>query len=208
MFLSQEVSQKFVSAVDQVIDSDLDKSSSWVDNSLPVSNEKNCEDGNGLPNDHNEVACQNVQTDMLEASETCNDLDNKGLMNNAPSLSEPALPDHTGPRGSKRPNEIEELKVDNKKSRTVIIDSDDETHSVKENSHPNATNLDPDSNSKENIGEPGADSIPLRSQNEKFDCTACSKLAIEVHQHPLLKVIICRDCKSLMEHKMQMKVWP
>lgn len=201
----QEVSQKFVSAVDQVIESNLDKSSSWVDNSNPVSNEKNCEDGNGLPNNHNEVACQNVQTDMLDASETCNDLDNKGPMNNAPSLFEPALPDHTGPRGSKRPNEIEELKVDNKKSRTVIIDSDDETHSVKENSHPNATNLDPDSNSKENIGEPGADSIPLQSQNEKFDCTACSKLAVEVHQHPLLKVIICRDCKSLMEYKMQMK---
>jgi hypothetical protein len=108
------------------------------DNSNPVSNGKTCEDGNGLPNNHNEVACQNVKTDMLEASETCNDLDNKGPMSNAPSFSEPALADSTEPRGSKRPNESEELNDNNKKSRTVIIDSDGETHSVKDNSLPNA----------------------------------------------------------------------
>ncbi|GMY20566.1 protein CHROMATIN REMODELING 20, partial [Fagus crenata] len=201
----QEVNQKYV---DRGIESNVGKSPSLVDNSdnsNPVSNGKTCEDGNGLPNNHNEVECQNVKTDMLEASETCNDLDNKGPMSNAPSFSEPALADYTEPRGPKRPNESEEPNDNNKKSRTVIIDSDGETHSVKDNSLPNATNLDPYSDSKENFGEPGADSIPLQSQNEKFDCTSCSKVAVEVHQHPLLKVIICRDCKSLMEEKMHMK---
>jgi hypothetical protein len=28
-----------------------------------------------------------------------------------------------------------------------------------------------------------------------------------VHSHPLLKVIVCKDCKFLMEEKMHVKVW-
>ncbi|XP_062144100.1 protein CHROMATIN REMODELING 20 isoform X4 [Alnus glutinosa] len=149
---------------------------------------------------------QSVKTDVLEGSESSIDLGEKRPISNGDSLlSESALPDYTEPRGSKRPNESEELKADNKKSRAIIIDSDDETHFVKDNSVCNGANVDSQSDSKEKIRDSGAGSVPLLSPNEKFDCTACSKIAVEVHQHPLLKVIICWDCKCLMEEKMQVK---
>lgn len=191
-----------------MIESNVDKSTSRLDNSNCVSNNKTCENGNLVPNNENEDACQSVKTDVLEGSESSIDLGEKRSISNGDSLlSESALPDDTEPRGAKRPNESEELKVDNKKSRTIIIDSDDETHSVKDNSICNVANVDPQSDSKEKLGDSGAGSLPLLSPNEKFDCTACSKIAVEVHQHPLLKVIICQDCKWLMEEKMQVKVW-
>jgi transcriptional regulator ATRX len=184
-----EVNQKYVFPVDCVIESNVDKSTSDLDNSNPD-------------------ACQSVKTDVLEGSESSIDLGEKRPISNGDSLlSESALPDYTEPRGSKRPNESEELKADNKKSRAIIIDSDDETHFVKDNSVCNGANVDSQSDSKEKIRDSGAGSVPLLSPNEKFDCTACSKIAVEVHQHPLLKVIICWDCKCLMEEKMQVKVW-
>lgn len=46
---------------------------------------------------------------------------------------------------------------------------------------------------------------PIASQNDKFHCTACDEVAAEVHTHPLLKVIICQDCKCSIEAKMQEK---
>ncbi|XP_062144098.1 protein CHROMATIN REMODELING 20 isoform X2 [Alnus glutinosa] len=181
----KQVNQKYVCPVDCVIESNVDKSTSDLDNSNPD-------------------ACQSVKTDVLEGSESSIDLGEKRPISNGDSLlSESALPDYTEPRGSKRPNESEELKADNKKSRAIIIDSDDETHFVKDNSVCNGANVDSQSDSKEKIRDSGAGSVPLLSPNEKFDCTACSKIAVEVHQHPLLKVIICWDCKCLMEEKMQ-----
>lgn len=46
-------------------------------------------------------------------------------------------------------------------------------------------------------------SFPLERQSKPFRCTACDKVSWEAHLHPLLKVIICLDCKSLMESKMK-----
>ncbi|KAG2693959.1 hypothetical protein I3760_08G119200 [Carya illinoinensis] len=179
---------------------------SWVGNSNPISNEKTWEDGNGVPNNHNDFACQNVLTDVFDHSEASNDVDDNVPICNVASLtSESVLPDYTEPRGSKRPNENQELKVDFKKSRTVVIESEDETNSLKDNSPCNVANVDPQTESKENICDSGVNSLPLQSPNEKFYCTACSKVVAEVHQHPLLKVIVCRDCKCLMEEKMQVK---
>ncbi|XP_035548930.1 protein CHROMATIN REMODELING 20 isoform X2 [Juglans regia] len=151
-------------------------------------------------------ASWNVLTDVVDRSEASNDVDDKVPICNVASLtSESVFLDYTEPRGSKRPNENQELKVDFKKSRTVIIESEDETNSLKDNSPCNMANVDPQIESKENICDSGVNSLPLQSPNEKFDCTACSKIVAEVHQHPLLKVIVCRDCKCLMEEKMQAK---
>lgn len=119
------------------------------------------------------------------------------MSNDASSvLSESASPILIEPRGSKRSNESEELNFDNKKSRIVIIDGDDEADVVKDKSVSNV-----------NISN-SIDADPCSSRSDdKFHCTACDKVAVEVHPHPLLKVIICKDCKYLMEEKMLLKVW-
>ncbi|KAL7614893.1 hypothetical protein Lser_V15G05260 [Lactuca serriola] len=41
------------------------------------------------------------------------------------------------------------------------------------------------------------------SSDEEFCCTACDKVANEVHTHPLLKVIVCRNCKYRLDEKMK-----
>lgn len=180
---------------------------SWIDNSSPISNEKTCGDETGVPNNHSDAGCKNVMADVLDHSETSDDVDDKApICNGASLLSESVLPDYTEPRGSKRANQNQDLKVDYKKSRTVIIESDDETNSLKDNLPCNVANSDAQIESKENFFDSGDNSLPLQSPNEKFDCTACSKIVAEVHQHPLLKVIVCQDCKCLMEEKIQLKV--
>lgn len=45
----------------------------------------------------------------------------------------------------------------------------------------------------------------MQSSKGDFQCTACHKVATEVHPHPLLDVIICRDCRSLLEAKICVK---
>lgn len=44
---------------------------------------------------------------------------------------------------------------------------------------------------------------PVNHQSRSFQCTACDKVTGEVHLHPLLRVIVCLGCKTLMEIKMQ-----
>lgn len=41
------------------------------------------------------------------------------------------------------------------------------------------------------------------SQNpaNSFMCTACNNVAVEVHSHPLLEVIVCMDCKRSIEDR-------
>ncbi|KAL8104242.1 protein CHROMATIN REMODELING 20 isoform X2 [Apium graveolens] len=41
----------------------------------------------------------------------------------------------------------------------------------------------------------------MQSSKGDFQCTACHKGATEVHPHPLFDVIICRDCRLLLEAK-------
>ncbi|KAI4303028.1 hypothetical protein MLD38_038709 [Melastoma candidum] len=43
------------------------------------------------------------------------------------------------------------------------------------------------------------------SVNLGFSCTVCGKVADIVHQHPLLKVIVCKSCKSFLQGKMSVE---
>lgn len=104
-------------------------------------------------------------------------------------------------RGSKRPIETTEPNLENKRIRTVILDSDDE--SPAKESAVNTDKGEDKSDSKENAGELYGDT---KNPDNKFNCTACSKIAVKVHSHPLLKVIVCADCKSSMAEKMKAKV--
>ncbi|KAF6144435.1 hypothetical protein GIB67_024662 [Kingdonia uniflora] len=82
-------------------------------------------------------------------------------------------------RGEKRLHTSEDIDVENKRSRTVIIDSDDEAH----------------------VG------VDESTMDKTYQCTACTEVleASEVNKHPLLKVIICKNCKCFVEEKMLIK---
>ncbi|GAV83009.1 SNF2_N domain-containing protein/Helicase_C domain-containing protein [Cephalotus follicularis] len=153
-----------------------------------------------VPKNDKNAACQKMDTDEHEHFETSNYVDEERSISNGTSTV------RTEPRGSKRLNESEEIKFDDKKSRTVIIDVDDEADVVKDKSFSNLTKLEDQSALQENIGDCiGAD--PCSSQSdEKFHCTACNKVAVAVYQHPILEVIICKDCKCFLEEKMHAKV--
>ncbi|KAK1581796.1 hypothetical protein Q3G72_009099 [Acer saccharum] len=199
----QGVIQEEICSVDQEIENNLDDPRPLVENSNPDSNDKTSENKEGAP-DNKEVAEKILKTDLLENSGAFDNLDKERSMSNGTtSTSESALFDSTEPRGCKRSNENEEPDNDKKKSRTIIIDCDEEADVLKDKSE--STKLEDHSVLHENINSVTDNSIPSQSMNEKFYCTACHKEAIEVHPHPLLKVIVCKDCKRLLEEKMHAK---
>ncbi|KAK8712777.1 hypothetical protein V6N13_148005 [Hibiscus sabdariffa] len=170
----------------QVMESKLEHSQPLEDDSNSVSDKENQEDREFVPNNENGVACQTLKNDVLDSLESCK-LDRTQSIPNGMS-SEHVESDKSGPGkpvGSKRSNEDMEANENNKKARTVIIASDDEA----------------DSTVKDEL----ISSKLVESFTEKFICTACHKLAVEVQQHPLLKVIICRGCKCFLEEKMHLK---
>lgn len=201
--LNQDVSRKDVFSIDQVIESNMGQSLSMLDSSTCISNGEIDEDGENFPNKDNDVEGQNLKSAMLEGLETSNGIDKERIMCNGA----PPAPDSTEVRGSKRLNESDELNIDNKRSRTVIIDSDDEA-STKDTFDCNMIKSEDHSNVEENICISADDGLTSQSLNKKLNCTACNKLAAEVRSHPLLKVIICADCKCFLEEKKHVKVWP
>jgi len=111
------------------------------------------------------------------------------------------IPQSTEPsQGSKRSRDDEEVNNDAKRIRTYISDSDDEAQTLADNPDPidcdDAMLMDQRS-SQEKCRE---------YMHAKFPCTACSKVTDDVHQHPLLKVLVCGKCKSAVETKMSVKV--
>lgn len=183
------------------------------DYSHAVSREKTRGNEEGMPNNNDDGSCQNLKTEVPESTEMSDTLDKERTMSNGKSSvpSDSALPDATESKGFKRSFDNGELDVDNKRSRTVIIDSDDETHEVGDVSNSLASNITKIED-RSVLQENGGDSVVGGSHHSKhlygnFHCTACTKVAIEVHCHPLLRVIVCGDCKCLIERKMCVKVW-
>ncbi|WCJ21115.1 DNA repair and recombination protein RAD54-like [Euphorbia peplus] len=151
-------------------------------------NEKTHDLGEDARNMSTEFSCENVKLDI----------DN-------PTASESLLSDFTEPKRSKRPNEIEEPAIDAKKIRTVIIDCDNEADIMMDNSVGDASKVDNGSALHSSIVGSGADDPLAQRVNGEFYCTVCDKIAVEVHSHPLLKVIICKDCKYHIEDKLHVK---
>ncbi|XP_055834893.1 protein CHROMATIN REMODELING 20 isoform X2 [Solanum dulcamara] len=108
-------------------------------------------------------------------------------------------------KGLKCLHNSEEMELQSKKSRIITPDSDEEdlpgemlspTFSLSEtgdqsNPQRNGDNVLPVS------------SLPACNDKQNFRCTACDKVAVEVHAHPLLRVVLCLDCKTSMKTKMQ-----
>lgn len=53
------------------------------------------------------------------------------------------------------------------------------------------------------VADLNVDTMRDDSQNpaSNFRCTACNNVTVEVHSHPLLEVIVCMDCKRLIEDR-------
>ncbi|KAJ6379971.1 hypothetical protein OIU76_016599 [Salix suchowensis] len=152
-----------------------------------------------LDDNYHETTHQDLKKDGCENS---GDLDMERLMGESNSVFPES--DASEPRRSKRPNESEDLSINNKKIRTVVIDSDNEADILEDKSGHNIK-VEDQSTLQENNRDPSVGCNPSQGSNEKFQCTACDKVAVEVHSHPLLKVIVCKDCKFLMEEKMHVK---
>ncbi|KAF3452373.1 hypothetical protein FNV43_RR02806 [Rhamnella rubrinervis] len=190
----QVPSHKELSMDDHVMESDMCKSPSLIESPASVSNKRSYEDGESMPNN-----------DVPEGFETTNNVEKgSSIINGSSSLPcESTLPDSIEPRLSKHQIENEELNIENKRSRIVTIDSDDEAH-IKD-SISKRVKLEDQSDLKENTVDCVADSLPSQNGTEKFHCTACNKMTVDVHSHPLLKVIICADCRCVLQEKMQVK---
>lgn len=187
--------QKEIGSVDWTIEDSAVETWPLVDASKSLSNKKT--DDGDMPGNNNEVALQNLETGVLESS-----VKERSLSNGISSVSDSALPDSSELRGIKRSNESEEPNSEKKRSRTIIIGSD-EADVVKDEC---STKLEDHSVSPENINDAATDnSLHSQSLSEKFYCTACNNVAIEVHPHPILNVIVCKDCKCLLEKKMHVK---
>ena len=159
------------------------------------------EDGVNICNKDNEVEDQTLKSAMLEGLEISNGIDNQRIMSNGAPLS----PDSTEARWSKRPNESNELNIDNKRSQTIILDSD---ASMEDTYDRTIINSEDPSYIKENICISGDDGLTSHSLNKKLQCTACNKLSADISSHPLMRVIICANCKRSLEEKMHLKVLP
>lgn len=200
------MTQQETCSADPAIESLKQKSSSVDCSNLGVKG-GTC-DGEIVFDNDMEVTGLNMKTGNMEGLGSNDNIDKEKHMNVVPlsELSKSSLPDAVEDRGTKRPNDGE-VDTDNKKCRAVTVDSDDETEAVEAKLVSNMNTLEDQSEIKEGTPIKDADGLPSQHLDEKFSCTACDKVALEIQQHPLLKVIICGECSSLMEEKINTKVW-
>ncbi|KAK9087659.1 hypothetical protein Syun_030053 [Stephania yunnanensis] len=205
----QESNLQEVDLVASVMDNNVGDSAILNECSQPVSHENNCRIGEGKSNTDTNNIDQLSKLEVPGIVETSNDLDRKREMMNGASLLCRSPSDVEETRGKKHSLDDEEVDNEKKRSRTVIIESDDEAQVV--NEEPSSyTSIDTNSKMKPTVqAREEADSMAINSPSlhrfpEKYHCTACSKVvgACEIQQHPLLKVIICESCKSIIEEKM------
>ncbi|XP_043703389.1 protein CHROMATIN REMODELING 20 isoform X2 [Telopea speciosissima] len=215
----QEIIQKDTSA-DEVQESNLVDSVPSNGCSQVASGALGCGNGPVALNVDNSDTSQALKAEVLQGCAASNEHDKEKLMGdgNFAVLAESVSPDLTETRVSKRLHEeINCEDIEKKKSRTVVIDSDDEVHGMEDKSASHICSepdvkTDSALEAKEEVDLVDADSSPLRIPNgietlETFQCTACAKVvrACDVHCHPILKVIICERCKIILKEKMHEK---
>ncbi|XP_058095092.1 protein CHROMATIN REMODELING 20 isoform X2 [Magnolia sinica] len=218
----QDNIKKEVSLVDRIVESELCDSMSLDESSHLVSVEKDssetCEGARNINNKN--ISVQN-KAEMIDTNGASGNLNKeKKLVNGTSSvLATCASSDSSELRGSKRAHDGEDFEIDNKRSRTVVIDSDDEVRQEEHSASCNDPNMVGDSalQAKEAVDtvdatahpslSPAGSGFDVTEDSKNFHCTACSKVlgAKEVHRHPLLEVIICGNCKDMLEEKMQQK---
>uniref|UniRef100_A0A1D1Z2M2 ATP-dependent helicase ATRX n=2 Tax=Anthurium amnicola TaxID=1678845 RepID=A0A1D1Z2M2_9ARAE len=115
-----------------------------------------------------------------------------------------------------QPHSGGDLEMDNKR-RTVIIDSDDEVQVIEKMVTDTCMEPEIESQSAQQVEElvdiidvdviPSPSSSCCKDNIEKFCCTACSKVlrASDVCRHPLLDVITCETCNSILKRRLHSK---
>lgn len=174
---------------------------SSVDHLSSVMKEGTSDDGKILSDNGKDTSVL-METDKIEGFDASSHLDKEKPTSTSDLLAPPKFSSSdevTEQRGIKRVNSGE-LDADNKKCRVLIIDSDDEVDAIGEKLDCNTQEL------KDYLRTNGADSLPSEHLGEKFWCTVCDKMALEVHPHPFLKVIICGDCNCSLKEKTDKKV--
>lgn len=137
---------------------------------------------------------ENDQKGIKEAEEEddiSNDIANHRLNANHKTSSNGV---HAVLSGSKRSSDSVE-QSDSKKCRTDV-----EHVAVDGSTSPCSESETNDQSDHKGNGDANS---PSGSSDEEFCCTACDKVANEVHTHPLLKVIVCRNCKYRLDEKMK-----
>ncbi|CAM8891643.1 unnamed protein product [Rhodiola kirilowii] len=111
----------------------------------------------------------------------------------------------SGQKGLKRPLNDDQSTSVKRSCPTVIIDSDDDSVEAENkcvSSNSNGVKLDDQSLLPENDG----DSIGMDTSHEdNYYCTSCGKAAVQVHSHPILKVVVCEICIRILEIKFRKK---
>ncbi|XP_020224991.1 protein CHROMATIN REMODELING 20 isoform X2 [Cajanus cajan] len=153
-----------------------------------------------IVSDNGKDTCVLMETNKIEGFDASHHVDKEKPMSTDDLLDPPksSSDDIIEQRGIKRVNSGG-FDADNKKCRIVIIDSDNEADVTEEKLDCNTQEV------KEDLCNNGADSLPSERLDEKFWCTVCDKVALEVHPHPFLKVIICGDCNCLLQEKAHKK---
>ncbi|KAL5707173.1 DNA helicase [Ranunculus cassubicifolius] len=122
-----------------------------------------------------------------------------------PVLRNSAAADLAKNRGEKRSCDSHEM--DFKRSRTDNLDTDDQMD-VDDEKTKRDLKMQAEEEADDAESSPLTDSEPNVSESsENFQCTICTKVvrACDVRQHPILKVIVCGNCKSVVDEKMQEK---
>ncbi|KAL2325330.1 hypothetical protein Fmac_024388 [Flemingia macrophylla] len=175
-------------------ESHMQKSSS-VDALNPVMKD-GTRDEEKIVSDNGKDTCVLMGTDKIEGFDASHHLDKEKSMSAGDLLDPPksSSDDVIEQRGIKRVNSGG-LDADNKKCRIVISDSDNEADIIEDKIYCSTQEV------KEGLCNNGADSLPSEHLDDKFWCTVCDKVALEVHPHPFMKVIICGDCNCLLQEK-------
>ncbi|XP_075084298.1 protein CHROMATIN REMODELING 20 isoform X1 [Nicotiana tabacum] len=108
-------------------------------------------------------------------------------------------------KGLKRLHNSEEMEAQSKKPRIITLDSDEEDLPGEKLSPTCSLSETGDQSNPQRNGDDvlPVSSLPAFNEKQNFRCTACDKVAVELRAHPLLKVIVCLDCKNSMKAKMQ-----
>ncbi|CAM8950311.1 unnamed protein product [Rhodiola kirilowii] len=167
------------------------------DDLRPSFSKRSCEDDDKI-HDRNKIECYNVETGQLESFETCR--------KDVPVSNGTSSPILSGQKGLKRPLNDDQSTSVKRSCPTVIIDSDDDSVEAENkcvSSNSNGVKLDDQSLLPENDG----DSIGMDTSHEdNYYCTSCGKAAVQVHSHPILKVVVCEICIRILEIKFRKKI--
>ncbi|CAI0385224.1 unnamed protein product [Linum tenue] len=144
------------------------------------------------------------EKESLEGYKALENFDREQFSSIGKSVSSVSASDASETIRAKRSNEDEDLNISHKKIRAGF-GSDDDTNVVKGDLVSNAIKVEDRSAVQNNANDATADNNLSEALDQRYSCTACDNITPEILSHPLLRVIVCRECKYLVEEKLRLK---